>query len=197
MSFPLPVLSFQKYLFSFKITSPTLLPPYKGSVLHGGVTNAFKKAVCVMPHGRCAECPLSDNCSFYSLFCHHYSPSGRGVPHAYVFQSPQTERRAFDVGDEISFCVILIGKATSLWKLLLFALKLLGETSGIGRRIDGKRGKYRLMTVDAMGLNDLHIRVYSMEDDFLCETRITVTSYDFAAFDRLKKKKRAVGLQRG
>jgi CRISPR-associated endoribonuclease Cas6 len=180
MSFPLPILSFQKYLFSIKIQSPTLLPPYKGSALHGGITNAFKKVVCVMSHGQCDGCPLSDNCSYYSLFCYHYSPSGRGVSHAYVIQPPQTERRAFDVGDELSFCVILIGKATFLWKLLLFAIKLLGETNGIGRRIDGKRGRYMLLSVDLIGPEGHSIRVYSREDDFLHDAPITVTSDDFA-----------------
>ena len=133
-----------------------------------------------MPHGRCAECPLSDNCSYYSLFCAHYSPSGRGVPHAYVIQPPQTERRAFDVGDELSFSVILIGKATSLWKLLVFAVKLLGEQSGIGRRIDGKRGGYVLLSVDSIDINGHKVRVYSGEDDFLHDAPITITSDDFA-----------------
>ena len=187
MNFPLPTLSFQKYLFSIAITAPTLLPPYKGSALHGGVTNAFKKAVCVMPHGRCAECPLSDNCSYYSLFCYHYSLSGRGVPHAYVIQPPQTERRAFDVGDELSFSVILIGKATSLWKLLVFAVKRLGEQSGIGRRIDGKRGGYVLLSVDSSGINGHKVRVYSGEDDFLhMSSAATVTSITCGVPDPMK-----------
>ena len=185
IDFPLPILSFQKYLFSLKITSTTLLPTYKGSVLHGGISYAFKKAVCVMSHGKCDDCPLQDNCSYYSLFCYHHSPSGRAVPHAYVLQPPPTERRAFDAGDELSFSVILIGKATSLWKLLLFAVKLLGETSGIGRRIDGKRGRYILKKVDSIGLFERRVGVYSMEDDFLHETPITLTSDDFFGANEL------------
>jgi len=190
MSFPLPILSFQKYLFSIMMTGPTLLPPYKGSALHGGISYAFKRAVCVMTHGQCDECPLSDNCSYYSLFCYHNSPSGRGVPHAYVLQPPQTERRAFDVGDELSFAVILIGKATSLWKLLLFAVKFLGESDGIGRHIDGKRGRFLLKNVDSIGINRQNIRVYSKEDDFLHDNPITLTSDDFLRQNELSATNR-------
>lgn len=180
MTIPLPILSFGKYLFLLEITSPTLLQPYKGSALHGGITSAFKSAVCVMSHRQCDDCPLTDNCSYYSLFEYHSSPSGRSVPHAYVLQPPQTERRAFDAGDELSFSVVLIGKAASLWKLLIFAVKRLGETSGIGRRIDGKRGRYALTNVHSIGLNGPGIQVYSSTDDFLNDAPITVTSDDFA-----------------
>jgi len=179
MSFPLPILSFQKYLFSLEIASPTLLQPYKGSAFHGGITSSFQRAVCVMPHGKCGECPLTDNCSYYSLFCSHSGASGRSVPHAYVLQPPSTLRRAFDVGDELSFSVILIGKATSLWKLLIFAVKRLGETSGIGRRIDGKRGRYVLTNVDSIGMNGHRRQVYSREHDFHHESPITITSDEF------------------
>ena len=143
-----------------------LLPSYKGSTFRGGILTAFKKSVCVMPDGKCDVCPLTANCSYYSLFEPHQLASGRGVPMPYLIEPPLIERRAFDVGDCLEFSVVLIGKATVYWKLLIFAVKRLGETSGIGGRVDGRRGRYQLKQVDLVALDKSRIPVYTADWDF-------------------------------
>ena len=118
-----------------------------------------------MPDGKCEICPLTANCSYYSLFEPHRLPSGRGVPMPYLIEPPLIERRAFDIGDCLEFSVVLIGKATVSWKLLIFAVKQLGETSGIGQRVDGHRGRYQLKHVDSVALDGSRRPVYSTDLD--------------------------------
>jgi hypothetical protein len=80
------------------------------------------------------------------------------------------------VGDTLEFSVILVGKMTTYWKLLVFAVESLGQTAGIGRRVDGRRGRFRLKRVDSIGLNGNTITVYSDTDEFGHAPPITVTS---------------------
>ena len=178
-----PPLFFEKYRFSVEVTSPMLLPEYKGSTFRGGVLTAFKSAVCMMPHGQCEICPLTDHCSYYSLFESIKVTSSLGVPMPYIIEPPLTERRMFDAGDALEFSVALIGKATVYWKLLIFAVRRLGQTCGIGRRVDGRRGRFRLKRVDSVGLNDSTVTVYSAQDDFQHDLPIMLTEEEVSQWN--------------
>jgi len=95
---------------------------------------------------------------------------------SYIVEPPLTERRMFDAGDELSFSVVLIGKSTVYWNLLIYAVKKLGETHGIGRRVDGRRGKFQLKRVDSVDRDDSSVTVYSEEHEFQHDKPVTLTS---------------------
>ena len=176
----LPPLFFQKYKFFLEVNSPMMLPSYKGSTFRGGALTAFKEEVCLTPDGECDNCPLTKHCSYYYLFESKQLASSLGVSMSYIVEPPLTERRMFDIGDELSFSVVLIGKATIYWNLLIYVVKKLGETSGIGRRVDGRRGRFQLKRVDSVGLNDSSVTVYSSEHSFPHDKPITLTGEDVA-----------------
>jgi len=157
-----------------------LLPAYKGSTFRGGMLAGFKREVCLTPDGKCETCPLTKHCSYYSLFESYQFASSLGVSMSYIIEPPLTERRMFDAGDTLEFSIVLIGKATVYWNLLIYAVKKLGQTIGIGRRVDGRRGKFLLKRVDSVGLGDSSVTVYSAEHEFQHDKPITLTGEDVA-----------------
>jgi hypothetical protein len=162
----IPPLFFQKCRFSLEVTSPMLLPEYKGSTFRGGLMEAFKKVVCPMPPGRCETCLLPKSCGYCVLFESHELPSGRSVSMPYIIEPPRTEQKEFNIGNLLEFSTVLVGKAINYWKFLIFAVNEHGRGSGLGRRINGRRGRYRLKQVDSVGLHGKRVLVYSDEGEF-------------------------------
>jgi CRISPR-associated endoribonuclease Cas6 len=137
-------------IFEFKISAlnSLLLPAYKGSTLRGGFGHAFKKAVCAIKTKECAVCILKEKC-IYSYIFETPPPSAtekmrkyKAAPHPFIIEPSLEEKTLYKPGEELSFRLILIGKAAEYLPYFIYAFDELGK-QGIGKG----RGKYSLKEV--------------------------------------------------
>lgn len=145
-------LAFQKVLFTLEAKEPLILPSYKGATLRGGFGHAFKRVVCALREKNCRDCLLKEKC-IYSYVFETPPPSDTRImrkysaaPHPFVIEPPSETKRGFVPGNEITFNLILIGKAIGYLPYFIYAFDELGEI-GIGK---GK-GKFELRSVECDG----------------------------------------------
>jgi len=145
------------------------LPAFKGSALRGVMGRVIKKIACLQNRDNCSGCMLRSSCPYSYLF--ETSPSHGAsmmkgydsVPRPYVIEPPETERERFEPFEEITFDLLLYGRAVTMFPYLLAAFKE-GGRLGLGR---GKK-KYRLVNVVAH--NDLtgeSVPIYDGAGDIL------------------------------
>ena len=141
-------LKFKKFTFSLNASEPMILPTFKGSTLRGGFGYAFKRVVCAIKNKECPDCLLKEKC-IYSYVFETPPPSDTKImrkyiaaPHPFILEPPPEKRRGYKTGDEISFGLILIGKAIDYLPYFVYAFDELGRI-GIGKG----RAKYELKTV--------------------------------------------------
>lgn len=145
-------LDYQRFRLSIRISSRTVLPPYKGSVFRGAFGNAFRRAVCADRSGECASCALGDRCIYKAHFepsCpRQFDDAGKfsRPPTPYVIVPPLTDRCFFEPGDALRFELVLMGDAVRALPYFIYAFMEMGRC-GIGKG----RGKYNLLSVDLMG----------------------------------------------
>jgi hypothetical protein len=125
-----------------------ILPSYKGSTLRGGFGYAFKKVVCAIKDKECSECLLKEKC-IYSYIFETPPPSDTKImrkyisaPHPFIIEPPPEKRHGYPTGTELSFGLILIGKAIDYLPYFIYTFDELGKI-GIGK---GK-ARYELKNV--------------------------------------------------
>ncbi|MGP8330291.1 MAG: CRISPR system precrRNA processing endoribonuclease RAMP protein Cas6 [Methanosarcinaceae archaeon] len=127
------------------------LPPYKGAALRGGFGNSFRKVCCVMPRQDCKDCSLNQNCAYSYIF---ETPrlenmptqfQAANMPHPFVIEPPETDRREYQAGELIKFGLTLVGKSIPFLPYFVFAFDQLGRM-GLGKG----RGKFALTEVLAV-----------------------------------------------
>lgn len=154
------------------------LPLYKGSTFRGGFGHAFKRVVCIQKGKECNDCMVKSTCVYSYIF--ETSPPEdtkilrlyKNVPHPFVIEPPLTSQCLFNKGEEITFNLVLIGRAIQYLPYFIYTFDELGNI-GIGRR----RGKFLLKSVttgiegsstgnkrDNAGENSV---IYSVEDKIL------------------------------
>lgn len=147
------IIKYQKLNFTLRARDRIFLPPYKGSTFRGGFGNAFKRVVCIFRNKDCRDCPIVRECSYAYIF-ETPAPEGSAffnmdkyetIPHPFVIEPPEETRQLYEPGSEISFVLILIGKAIDYLPYFIMAFEYLGEL-GIGQG----RGKYELVKVEIM-----------------------------------------------
>jgi len=118
------------------------LPQFKGSSFRGVIGRTLRKALCVLKsYEACPPCPLKNKCYYAYLF--ETIPSQHGplpfnlhkypaVPHPFVIEPPEEEKRLFTKGEVFALRIILIGKATQYEPYFLLAIRYAGE-HGIGK----------------------------------------------------------------
>lgn len=143
-------ISYAKFRFVLNPLEPLHLPVYKGSTLRGGFGNAFKSIVCVSKGKECSDCILKDRCVYTYIF-ETPPPADTEVmrlyekaPHPFILEPPMETRQQYGPGDELSFHVILIGRAINYLPYFIYTFDVLGQ-KGIGRG----RGKFTLKSVAA------------------------------------------------
>ncbi|MCX7770462.1 MAG: CRISPR system precrRNA processing endoribonuclease RAMP protein Cas6 [Proteobacteria bacterium] len=127
------------------------LPYFKGSTFRGVFGNAFRKVVCTLKRMDCHECILKSSCIYAYVF--ETSPSGetailnmhkyKSIPHPFVIEPPLHNGRIYRAGEEITFSLIIIGKAIDYLPYFIYTFDVCGEV-GIGRG----RGKFILKRVE-------------------------------------------------
>jgi len=150
--YPLPPLPHLRLRATVVAEEPARLPPYKGSMLRGAFGHALRKTVCTQgPRQPCRSCPLRPTCVYTRLFETFIEgeppPFLQGLhtsPRPYVFEpvGEASEQRDFQPGDELSFDLVLFGRAVELQAFVLVALERMAPT-GLGKR----RARFRLERV--------------------------------------------------
>jgi len=176
--------------FGFRLTAnePLVLPAYKGSTLRGGFGHAFKRVVCAVKNKECPDCLLKEKC-IYSYVFETPPPSDtkimrkyKAAPHPFVIEPPPEKRRGYDLGDEINFNLILIGRAIDYLPYFIYTFDELGKI-GIGKG----RAKYELKTVtnDKLEVNSNESIVNNTDNGktiYSSETK-TLKSFEASSID--------------
>ena len=145
-------MQYGKYQFICFFETQAELPPYKGSTFRGVFGIALKKVICALKTQECAACLLLKQCLYPSIFetpqvCK--PPLGANfasVPHPFVIEPPETESTQFAPQAPFNFNLLLFGEINSNLPYFIYAFDQMGKI-GVGRRINGRRGRFRLQVV--------------------------------------------------
>lgn len=168
-----------KFKFDLTAQEKILLPSYKGSTFRGGFGHILKKIVCVNKGQTCENCLLKEKCLYISIF--ETSPPQDtqimrkypSVPRPFVIEPPLNSKREYHKEEELSFSLILIGKAIEYLPYFIFAFQELGKI-GIGKG----RGKYILEKVESLGLTKKGT-IFEEKDNLLYDSYHHITFHDF------------------
>jgi hypothetical protein len=167
------MLSCGRYGVTFEALEPLDLPEYLGSTLRGAVGHAFRAVACPAPRG--LDCPLPAQCPYHLIFETSPPPGSEAlrthdeIPRPFVIaptdsgsdaRGPQP-RQIFQAGDEVSFELVLIGRAQEFFPYFVVALR---EVNRIGRG----RHSVELRRIDALESgNDEPREVYSASENLV------------------------------
>lgn len=158
---------FGKYHFLCRLQSDAVLPYFKGSTFRGVFGQALKKVVCALKQETCEVCLLRERCVYSFVFETPYSLKDNrdarlaAPPHPFVIEPPLTTETHFPKDTSFDFHLLLFGDANQSLPYFIYAFEQMGKI-GIGKRINGKRGLFRLEKVKSRG----HL-VYSSADQRL------------------------------
>jgi len=141
-----------KYDFHCEFRAEASLPLYKGSVFRGVFGLALKKTVCALKMQDCKDCMLKKRCLYARIFesvepeVLADSRTFHSPPRPFVIEPPLTKKEHFPAGSPFDFSLLLFGEVNHSLPYFIYAF---GETgkSGIGRRINGRRGTFFLKSV--------------------------------------------------
>ncbi len=156
------IITYRAYTFRITVADYMSLPFYKGSTFRGAFGSAFKKIVCTLRHKECPFCILKNQCVYAYIFetmpPDNTAIMGMGkyekVPHPFIVEPPVDTKQSYEEGEELTFSLVLIGKAIDYLPYFILTFEELGKI-GLGRG----RGKYSLLSVTTDG-----IIAYSSED---------------------------------
>jgi len=156
-----------KYRFKCRLENNAIMPFYKGSTFRGVFGHALKRVVCALKRQECSECVLRSRCIYTLTFETPLSiemPKGSRIsspPHPFVIEPPLTEMTQFGKGSSIDCDLILFGETNNSLPYFVYAFDQMGKI-GIGKRVNGHRGQFKLKEVRACGT-----QVYSDTDQKL------------------------------
>ena len=138
-------LKISKYRFISSPIEEIILPEYKGSTFRGAFGNSFRNICCVHKQKNCNECLLNNKCAYSIIF--ESSPvigseklkNLDEIPRPFVIEPPLTEKRYFNTEDELTFELVLIGRANEYLHLMIYTFIELGKV-GIGKH----RGRFKI-----------------------------------------------------
>lgn len=117
-----------RYRFAFRMRDTLRLPDYAGSLLRGQFGAALRRTACMTGAKTCAGCPLLATCPYPAIF---EAPAPRDhalqkfsqIPNPYVIEPPALGTRAVAAGEELSFGMVLVGRALDQLPLIVYALQ--------------------------------------------------------------------------
>ncbi len=143
-----------KYHFTCSLENDAILPEYKGSTFRGVFGHALKRVVCALKRVECEDCVLRSRCLYAKVFETPLAvgmPKGSRIsapPHPFVIEPPLTDLRQYRAGDPIQCGLILFGETNNSLPYFIYAFEQMGKI-GIGKRVNGNRGRFSLETVKA------------------------------------------------
>ncbi|MBD3182523.1 CRISPR system precrRNA processing endoribonuclease RAMP protein Cas6 [Candidatus Poribacteria bacterium] len=184
--------------FTYAVEENILMPVYKGSVLRGGLGAALRKVSCVLKNAECDTCMLKANCAYSKIFetpipeDSKYLKNQEFAPHPFVLEPPLEEKTRYIPGDEIVFQLLLIGYSVDFVPYFILAFELLAEW-GIGKRINGYRGRCFLKKVESVDYQDNYHVIYTGNTKELSDNNIL--SADKFSEIKLAEKSKEVNLE--
>jgi hypothetical protein len=148
------MLSCARYRVTFEALEPLDLPGYLGSTLRGAFGHAFRAVACPVPRG--TDCPIPSQCPYHLIFETSPPPGSDAlrtheeIPRPFVISPVNSandadgSRQTFRPGDEVSFELVLIGRAQEFFPYFVVALR---EVDRMGRA----RRAVELQRIDALG----------------------------------------------
>lgn len=113
------------------------LPHYKGSVIRGGFGLAFRRVACPFPKRECSDCLLRQRCVWSYVFATPRPEDStimrkyETIPHPFVIEPPDDGKTSYAPGDELTFTLVLIGKAVESVPYFIYAFEQMAE-QGLG-----------------------------------------------------------------
>jgi len=141
------------YRLASVLNTPAQLPPYKGSTFRGAFGGALKKVVCAVRDKDCQSCLLKERCVYartFENFQDHPVAKQAMKPHPYIIEPPLESKTHYIEGDHFDFNLILLGEFNDYLPYYIYAFEQMGQ-QGIGKRINGKRASFDLLTVTNAG----------------------------------------------
>jgi CRISPR-associated endoribonuclease Cas6 len=137
-------LAASRYRVSFIAVEALDLPFYLGSTLRGAFGHAFRRVACPALYG---ACPIPAQCPYHLIFETSPLPGSEAlrtheeVPRPFVISpatigtqlADQPGRQQFNPGDEVSFELVLVGRAQEFFPYFVVALREI-DRIGRGRR---------------------------------------------------------------
>ena len=145
-----------KYGFLCRLENEAMMPFYKGSTFRGVFGHALKRVVCALKRQECEQCILKSRCIYARTFETPVAvemPEGSRIsspPHPFVIEPPLTERTQFEEGSLFDCNLILFGDLNNSLPYFVYAFHQMGKI-GVGRRVNGKRGRFTLKEVTSNG----------------------------------------------
>jgi hypothetical protein len=156
------MLSCARYRVVFEALETLDLPGYLGSTLRGAFGHAFRAVACPAPPGM--DCSIPAQCPYHLVFETSPPPGSEAlrtheeIPRPFVISpansanDAQGNRQTFRPGDEVSFELVLIGRAQEFFPYFVVALR---EVDRMGRA----RRAVELRRIDALGGRDADSKV--------------------------------------
>jgi hypothetical protein len=167
------MLSCARYRVVVEALEPLDLPGYLGSTLRGAFGHAFRVVACPAPRGM--DCPIPAQCPYHLIFETSPPPGSEAlrthddIPRPFVIAPTDLQqvggdaqiRRVFQPGDEVSFELVLIGRAQDFFPYFVVALR---EVNQMGRG----RHAIDLQRIDAFGTGAVEFRpVYGASENLV------------------------------
>ena len=119
---------FVRYRIRVRVTEPISLPEYAGSALRGAFGRALRRTSCMLHRKDCKSCPLYRSCPYTMVFetpppKQHSLQRFSQVPNAYVIEPPAWGRKVYETGEELSFNIVLCGRAIDYLSLVVYSLE--------------------------------------------------------------------------
>ncbi len=156
----MPSIPFAALDFDCVMTTDGELPPYKGSMLRGGLGHGLRRACCAVRGRECAGCPLAAACLFPRLF-HPSGTGGRQLPPPYCLVPPEGGKTSYSGGESLSFRLKLFSYAVEFAPYYVLAVSLMGR-AGVGRGTAEGHGKFCIRDISCGG-----VRVYEAAQEKL------------------------------
>lgn len=138
-----------KYTFQCVFNRYAFLPPYKGSAFRGAFGHSLRHVACAVKKDDCRSCLLAARC-VYAKAMEVLDSKGPKVGHPYIIEPPLSQKREYIQGDGFDFNLILLGDINDYFPFFVYAVERMGEI-GVGRRIEGVRGKFQIKDIIAGG----------------------------------------------
>jgi hypothetical protein len=139
-------LPFARFQFNFQVETPLHLNFYSGSMLRGAFGHALRHLSCMTKLPDCSDCMLYHSCPYPLVFETPPQTSSfqafSQIPNPYMIEPPPLGSKDYQVGEVLSFNMVLVGRAMAQLPLIIFAWQR-ALAVGLGK----ERSRARLLNV--------------------------------------------------